>query len=68
MRIYMLIYMLKGLWKEHAKFSAKLNYICLFTSIRCRGESVNVSFVIGEIFYGKSNNNGGFLNKSAHFG
>jgi len=38
----MLIYMLKGYGKEHAKFSAKLNYICLFTSVLCRGESVSV--------------------------
>lgn len=46
MRIYMLIYMLKGYGNEHAKFSAKLNVICQFTSVLCRGESVSVTFVI----------------------
>lgn len=41
-RNFMLIYMLKGYGNEHAKFRTKVNYICLFTSVLCRSESVNL--------------------------
>lgn len=53
--------MLKGYGKEHAKFSAKLNYICLFTNVLCRGESFSVSLYERQ-FTEKSNNKAGFLN------